>query len=265
MITSPLPSNKKVTQKINYGIVIVCEDTNSNYTYLQKKIKSRIPNTIDTVFLNTVFLDSYGNQILTQNSSHVGHTDPYNITIHGINTIDAKNKEYQNGNPNTPLFFRELYCVVDVDDNISNGTLARAYAQIYIAQANSQIQYRMICSNECFEIWYILHFHDIIFPIYRGTNTQKNRGIINSNGSNQIEKILKKAISWQQIPAHKKPNTKKNKIKSFEYFFEIMQSEGNEKQAIERAILLLNNSIKTCPSDNPSTELHILIEKINTF
>lgn len=247
--------------EIYFGIVIVCEDTNANYIYLQDKIKACLPNSITTY----VYKNSKGYRASLKNSQNVGHTNPRDIARYAIDEINRKNADYQNNEDDQePLFYQEVYCVVDTDDNITNGTLAQAYQAISNAKtANPNVNYRLITSNECFEIWYILHIQDIPFPLYRGTKTQKTAGLIMLNKDNTIERMLKKVISWINIPPFQKPLNKK--IKSYAHFYSRVNSIGSESDAIHRAKSLINQSNGKEPFDNPSTELHILIEKINSF
>lgn len=247
--------------EIYFGIVIVCEDTNANYIYLQDKIKQCLPNSIDTY----VYKNSKGYRATLKNSQNVGHTNPRDIAKYAIDEINCKNADYQNNEDDIePLFYQEVYCVVDVDDNVAKGMLAQAYQVVSNANvANPKVNYRLIVSNECFEIWYILHIQDIPSPLYRGTKTQKAAGLITPNRDNLIEKMLRKAIDWENLPTSQKPKNKN--IKSYAHFYSRVNSIGSESDAIHRAKSLINQSNGKEPFDNPSTELHILIEKINSF
>ena len=251
------------TTPIRFGIVIVSEDTNSNFFYLEDKIKDCMPNAVD----HAVYASTSGHQALAHNSSNVGHTDPFNISKYAINLVKQKNIDYNNGDADEdPHFYKEVYCIVDVDDNgpkpKGNGSLSLAYNEI--AHANTlepEISHNLIVSNECFEIWYILHFHDILIPLYRGTKPQKSHGLINE--TTKIATVLKNCINTPSTATLEKL-TNKN-YKRYSHFFKKMSVFGNEEAAIQRAKTLINKSTNRKPCDNPSTELHILIEKLNSF
>ncbi len=111
-------------------------------------------------------------------------------------------------------------------------------------------------SNECFEIWYILHFQDITEPLYRGRGNTQDL----ANDSNLIRKWFG---SLAGISVVEKKQKKRNDL------FHIMQSKGNEAEAIERAKKLEADSKTKNPtelfSSNPSTAVYKLIERLNNL
>ena len=122
--------------------------------------------------------------------------------------------------------------------------------------ASPIINYKLLLSNECFEIWYILHFQDITERLYRGTKPQKDIvGLIKPDGSNSINIILR---TFTEVGIHSQ--------KAYNGFFEIMQEKGNESAAIQRAKNLAKSK---SPTDkfalNPSTDIYILIEMLNNL
>lgn len=76
----------------------------------------------------------------------VSHTDPVGIVKDVKRKMADRSFEPEQGD--------SVWCVYDVDDN-SDGVLQKADKQ---AKVN---QYRVVVSNPCFEIWYILHFEAI--------------------------------------------------------------------------------------------------------
>ena len=217
--------------------------------------------------MKNVYSSNDGNRALARNSRDAEHTDPNNIAKYAIRFAKEENDKYQNGEDGEePFFYKEVYCVVDVDDNVAkpngNGSLPLAYQEIDSANSTSpEVKHRLIVSNECFEIWYILHFQNTPHLLYRGTKTQINSGI--TTHTTKIEAVLKRCIGWPSIPSSEKPSN--GKIKSYRHFFQKMATSGNEVDAIRRAKELEKNSANKNPLDNPSTELYILIEKLNSF
>ncbi|MBP7283058.1 MAG: RloB domain-containing protein [Leptospiraceae bacterium] len=125
--------------------------------------------------------------------------------------------------------YKEIYCVMDVDNH---DTLRNA-----IIKAKDHLLLPII-SNESFELWYLLHFTD--------QNAHIERHKINKKLSEYLGKDYDKAD---------------------EKIFEYLMQKGNEKNAIERAKKLEKQSLDSDPDllikKNPTTDVYVLIEKIN--
>ena len=241
-LTTPISTQKPK----KYGILIVCEDTNSNFQYIDAKKQDCAPNAVEVDFALKNSIDAKGTQ------AHI-------IANYGVAEIQRKNNNFKNDNPTEPDFYKELYCVIDVDDNDTTSTrgssislLQQAYNSIDTANtANNKVNHQLIVSNECFEIWYILHFMDITIPLYRGTSPQIAQGLMADDN-----KIAEALNNYTKIG--------KNSQKTYRHFFTKMK-EGSEQKAIERAKSLENKSTNTKPFDNPSTEIYKLVERLNKF
>lgn len=242
----------KGTKPIKFGILIVCEDSKGNFQYIKDKVSSFQPKTsaiiIDFEFANSN--DAQGAQV-------------HKLMQYAINRTKVLNEQYYNGGEEPEAFFyKKMYCVSDVDDNyIKDGILQPNIPKVLslLEQAkneNSPVQYELLLSNECFEIWYILHFQDIAEPLYRGTHDQKNSGLWKADKSNDISEIVKTTTGISKTK-------KKNSLD----FFIVLQEKGNEQKAIERAKKLESEALSRGNiyelSGNPATEIYKLIEFLN--
>lgn len=172
---------------------------------------------------------------------------------------ELNRRHYNEGQELDLYFYQGVYIVGDVDDNEYQhgkyvGNITKAFDELQIAQtANPLINYQLLLSNECFEVWYILHFQDITEPLYR--DIAKYDKLFKADGTNKIREVLKNVtgISFKQQKISDK-------------YFEIMQEKGNEAQAIQRAKNLAKTKQPTEKfATNPSTDVYILIEMLNNL
>jgi len=107
-------------------------------------------------------------------------------------------------------------------------------------------------SNQAFELWYLLHFHNRVTPMHRDEYKKAIETAVN-------EKI-------QQATANKKT---KSKINLFKYkknapdMFAVLEKYGNQDQAIKWAKNLSDNfEGETFADFNPSTQVFRLVEEL---
>lgn len=141
--------------------------------------------------------------------------------------IDERNKRLKDEiNPN----FDEVWAVFDKDD-----FPARRFNEAVILAEQQGIKSGH--TNQAFELWYVLHFQYL--------NTALNRG----DYFNILSKMVKKKYQ-----------------KNDEEIVALLFEKGNVKQAIEWAKDLIIMHENVTPADAcPSTQLHILVEKILTY
>jgi hypothetical protein len=245
--------NEKATDLLEFGILVVCEDEGSNYTYLQAKA-AKVKRKIKFDFFN-----GNSQNPLASPSKKIG-LQTHKLTDFAIKIIAELNRRHYNEGQELDLYFyQEVYIVGDVDDNEYQhgkyvGNITKAFEELQIAQAvNPIINYKLLLSNECFEVWYILHFQDITEPLYR--DIAKYAALFKAYGSNKIREVLKNitGISFKQQ-------------KTTDKYFEIMQEKGDELQAIQRAKNLAKTKQPTEKfARNPSTDVYILIEMLNNL
>ncbi|MDP2386411.1 MAG: RloB family protein [Bacteroidota bacterium] len=157
-------------------------------------------------------------------------SSPISVVDFAIATRDKRKKSAKREGT---LEYKEVYCVMDVDEH---PTLRNA---IIKARGNGLMP---IVSNESFELWYLLHFTNY-------STAFKDRVILNKELSTYI---------------------KKNYDKGDDCMFELLtKNGGSEANALNIAQRLDESaraeSEQRDPLRNPSTEVYILINKINNF
>jgi hypothetical protein len=146
----------------------------------------------------------------------------------GCETIAVVNKALELRNKGS---FDRVWCVFDRDPS-RDKTAQRFNDALQLAKKeNIDIAY----SNECFEIWYLLHFH-----FYNTAISRKDYG-----------KMLTKLMSIEYE-------------KSSSDMFILL--EDRQPQAIKHAHKLLASYDPHNPeSDNPVTTVHLLVEELNLY
>lgn len=199
---------KKAFKEVRKPILIVCEDSKSSVYYLKEKVRSCGLSPDD------VKVDGDSD------------SSPRSVVDYAIKE-KAKQKKY--AKDNKIYKYEEIYCVMDVDDH---STLKEALTK---ARDNNLIA---IVSNECFELWYLLHFIK-----YSSKSFDRK----------EIEKLLTTHLG--------KPYNKSDKK-----IFDILKDK--EEHAISLAEQLGVSAMKESPDRNPkrnpSTDVHVLIKKINS-
>jgi len=242
-----LQTPTRATESIYYGILIVCEDSKSGYDYLCHKVEACKPKSGSTKVI----------EFELQNSTEAQGTQADKLVEHGIAEIKRLNEIfYNNGEEAEEHFYKQMFCVADVDDNEQNGgKITIAFQELETAQNEiPETHFQLLLSNECLEIWYILHYQDIVMPLFRGTKPQVEAGLINSDESNRIKNVLKNCTG---VPFGQQ--------KSCPNFFEILQEGGSETEAIRRAKELDRKEEGELFASNPSSALYILIEILNNL
>lgn len=178
------------------------------------------------------------------------------------------------------LPYDKIYCVMDYDivahdmEKSKNAVIA---ADNLIKAQNKALKkakiltrLQMIVSNDCFELWYLLHFwkkEDISLPL---------SPLFRPNIDIEGRKIGREL--WGKLGDSTKPYSKDRyealvKSKESGIYELIKQKGGSEKQAIIHAKRLeklhRENHYETTPFlsflHNPSTEVHLLISKIENM
>jgi len=219
------------------AILIVTEDKKSSMYYFQSKIKSLgLENRSDV----KIDLEGLGKAPVTL----------VNYTFRKIkNQFDefTKHNTYK---------YREIYCIMDVDDHSS---LEKAIQRIASFNQTNKFDCKVypIISNECFEIWYLLHFIDYSTKeLYRGSKAHHTKNKIFVPDNRNIDKLLANYLGEE----YRKMND--------DIFKQLILSGGKESQAIEFAKRLEKYFAANFPGEpvylhNPCTQVYFLVEKLN--
>jgi hypothetical protein len=144
-------------------------------------------------------------------------------------TIEIKRKIEKEYNK----IFDQVWCVFD-RDSFSPQDYNNAF------QLAKSKKFQVAYSNECFEIWYLLHFHFFNSSMDRVTAFQK------------LDKLMAE---------HYKIPYKKNSTKMFELLHD------RQENAIKNAVKLDNYCLdkNTLPNQNPSTSVYKLVQELNKY
>ena len=213
-------------------ILIISEDMKSSTFYLQDKIKSfGIPTKIkyDKLPVLKTTIETKGSKDGSARITVVKYA------------IKEKNKfnKIQKRNNSEP--FSKVYCVMDVDDD---PTLKKAKKIIEIENRQDKTSEIIpIISNECFEVWYVLHFE---YPTRELERKKKGR-IIKDN--NRLDKLIEKYLDIEEY----------DKAKNI---FTLINKKGDESLAIKNAEKLNKHHLNTNKisedkiyTKNPSTQI----------
>lgn len=229
------------TNKISnhYLGLIICEDEKSSVFYWLSKLQSQniATYTIDENQKNpTCGFDVVG----------LGKA-PITLVNYTIN----KSKKYniaaleEGRNPYT-----EVFCVMDIDDHETLMKSLRKIEKVNKRRRNI-CPITPILSNECFELWYVLHF----LPYSTRELYRKKKGLYISP-KQRLDKLLSDFLG-------------ENYDKSEENIYNlILKNGGNEKKAIENARRLVKFQEEIAYQKppfmrNPYTNIFLLIERIN--
>jgi hypothetical protein len=128
--------------------------------------------------------------------------------------------------------FDRVWCVFDRDPSKVNNTAHRFREALRIAaKENINVAY----SNECFEIWYLLHFHLYDTGIPRGDYKKKLTKLLGCDYAKNSDDMYARL-------------------------------EDIQPQAIKHAkTLLASYDCHDPESDNPATTVHLLVEELNQY
>ncbi len=230
------PETKKTLKQLQ-PILIVTEDKKSAKNYLECRIKA---------------LGLANTEVKHKNS------DP-------ISVVEAAESFYSTQLDNTKssgkLPYKKVYCVMDVDNHDSDQTnpdkksLTNALSKIKQLNSKYDCEFIPIVSNECFEVWYVLHFKvkGDTKMIRRPSDPKKSKNKNHIDDKERYDKILaKKDIHY-------------NKSSQWGLFI-FERIKNHEEQAIENARWLEDNHHRNDTHlpycGNPSTEVYKLIEDL---
>lgn len=138
----------------------------------------------------------------------------------------------------------EFWCVYDVDDNPKdhvNSVVQKCDSLNRNKEKNDSCLFKVAWSNECFEIWFLLHFMFYTSNNHRRDYYRTLDNIFEKNGLIKYEKNM-------------------------ESIFDILLEIGNPKLAIKYAKKLIIQSGNNMPSEiAPGTNVYELVEELIEF
>ncbi len=113
------------------------------------------------------------------------------------------------------------------------------------ARRSKDVEFYTAYSNECFELWILLHFQEILAPLGRKSMFDKLQ--------NHITRLESREYRYDKA----------------NFPFEVFEKCGDQQEAVRRAKRLLQVAKRRNRAKpwaiNPSTEVHVLTEKLNEF
>ncbi len=230
-------------------ILIVCEDEKSSAYYLEDKVKSVGIPIVKSI--EKIKLDKSGVEI-----KGLGAT-PLTIVKKAIERKELfkKVQKYKSSIP-----YSKIFCVMDVDDHEQQGNqLTRALQAINDEnKKDNETELIPIISNECFELWYVLHFDYTTAELYRNTKRKRGKNKEYIDDKRNLSKLIEKHLNIKKYD------------KGHRDIFELLQKNGNEKYAIINSKKLNRHhlNVNKITEDeiykhNPSTQVFKLIIALN--
>ena len=228
--------SKKLKDYGQFSILIVCEDRKSSVYYLEgKRDECNLSNsaTIEKLKIAGIAVDIEG-----------GNSAPISVVDYAITKRDEYNARAKKMNIYP---YKKVYCVMDVDEHPSLKPAVDKINSVNRTSPESELIH--IISNECFEVWYILHFKYTTGALYRPSSK-------NPSDAHRIDKVLEDYLGQEYD-------------KSAPDIFKLIKAKGgNEEQAIRYAEKLEKYHKDSSPDTepylcNPSTEVYKLINELN--
>lgn len=217
----------QIIRKYKQFFLIVCEGEKMEYEYF-KQFKDQFPE-------KTMYLE------------------PVGAGVDGKGTVDRAIEEKKNLINKYNKSFDFVWVVFDKDNaGISDGNRARFELAHSLADQNN---IEIALSNECFELWLLLHFIEVNaeIPIPRRSADFSEQSLYS---------LFYSAL--REIP----------KYETYEYnhdrydplVLEIIQKHGNEELAMQRAEALLKHHENIPPIEaNPSTTVYKLVRVLRDW
>lgn len=244
---------KKGKDPFDYSILIVCEDSKSSVYYFEAKVKEAEVSTSITIekALRKGAVQKEGVIDVDGNSD----ASPTSVVDYAIQRRDAYNKEAKRKGM---FSYKDVYCVMDVDNHNDNDrNLDRAIE--LIEEDKVQLEKKgigyghliPIISNECIELWYVLHFIE-----YSTKALHRPRKEYQFKDDERLDKILTKYLGEDYAKGDE------------DIFNKIVEAKGEEVKAINSAKKLEgfhkeNTGEELAYYDTPFTKVYFLIEELN--
>lgn len=214
-------------------IIIACEDSVSSPTYFRQIVKDLIRN-------KTITQDSF---VIPP---HDGRTHPSGVLLTLKEYISKDDKKYSD--------FKHKWIVIDRDiERVNGGGHTQEDYNKAIEQSKNKeekLRVEVAYANDCFELWYLLHFNYVNTPILRDKIVVDLITELKNLDNKTFSKLNKKSI----------------KDKSFtEEIFKAIK--GKQLDAINNSerLLLSHGKIHDPENKNPCATVHKLVEILNTF
>lgn len=214
-------------------IIIACEDSVSSPTYFRQIVKDLIRN-------KTITQDSF---VIPP---HDGRTHPSGVLLTLKEYISEGDKKYSD--------FKHKWIVIDRDiERVNGGGHTQEDYNKAIEQSKNEeerLRVEVAYANDCFELWYLLHFNYVCTPISRDQIVVDLITKLKDLDAKTFSKLNKKSI--------------KDKSSTEEIFKAIKDKQPDAIKNAEN-LFLSHGTVYDPENKNPCTTVHKLVKILNTF
>lgn len=221
--------------------LLVCEDESTEPYYFEK-----------------VFQEEF-EKLLPKDTIRV---EPVGTGRNSLGVVERALSIISNRSETIPKEIDHVWVIFDKDDLDNNDSTKIRFEEAFIKARENNIQ--VAYSNECFELWLLLHFVDIdgLSPIPRNTTESEKYGDclygMLQNSINTHLSVGKKILYSHKH--HKKPYVSVSEL------IKLIIQYGDEEKAIERAKRLDELHKHINPIDaNPNTTVYKLVQELREW
>ncbi|MCB7317967.1 RloB family protein [Lacrimispora sp. 210928-DFI.3.58] len=166
------------------------------------------------------------------------YPDRIELNIHGAgdNTLNLFQKAKQMA-ASSANGYKHVWVVYDTDDFPADHI--NKTAQLCDEESTEETVYHAIWSNQCIELWFLLHFSFMQSDLHRSTYWPKLTEILNAQGVGEYEK---------------------NRADMYQILFPYMEAAIANAEKLDKI-----NVGKSPSAAAPGTKVHVLVEKLRPY
>lgn len=166
------------------------------------------------------------------------YPDKIQLNIHGIGnntlTLFQKAKQLSDASANG---YRHVWIVYDTDDFPAEHI--NKTAQLCVSESTDETTYHAIWSNQCIELWFLLHFSFLQADLHRSSYWPK----------------LTEILSFQGLGSYEK-----NRMDMYQILYPYLDTAITNAEKLEKI-----NTGKFPSDAAPGTQVHILLKKLKSY
>lgn len=166
------------------------------------------------------------------------YPDRIQLNVHGVgdNTLSLFQKAKQTASASANGY-KHVWVVYDTDDFPADRI--NKTAQLCIDESTEETTYHAIWSNQCIELWFLLHFSFMQSDLHRSSYWPKLTEVLTAQGLGEY---------------------KKNRTDMYQILFPYMDTAIANAEKLDK-----NNAGKFPSSAAPGTKVHVLVKKLKPY
>lgn len=166
------------------------------------------------------------------------YPDRIQLNVHGVgdNTLSLFQKAKQTASASANGY-KHVWVVYDTDDFPADRI--NKTAQLCIDESTEETTYHAIWSNQCIELWFLLHFSFMQSDLHRNSYWPKLTEVLTAQGLGEY---------------------KKNRTDMYQILFPYMDTAIANAEKLDK-----NNAGKFPSSAAPGTKVHVLVKKLKPY